>query len=79
MYKVPGSGVAVGTGVGSLAATGAGVTWWIVAALVLLLVGVFLLHATRKRGNATDDLLAGSSKPTDDLLAGSSKQAPDTQ
>jgi LPXTG-motif cell wall-anchored protein len=62
MYKVPGSGVAVGTGVGSLAATGAGVTWWIVAAVVLLLVGVFLLHATRKRRGVTGDLLAESSR-----------------
>ncbi|MEO6090988.1 MAG: LPXTG cell wall anchor domain-containing protein [Umezawaea sp.] len=49
MYKVPGSGLAVGTGVGSLAATGAGVTWWIAAALVLLVAGVFLLHAARRR------------------------------
>jgi LPXTG-motif cell wall-anchored protein len=49
MYKVPGSGVAVGTGVGSLAATGAGVTWWVVAALVLLVAGAFLLHAARRR------------------------------
>lgn len=53
MYKVPGSGVAVGTGVGSLAATGAGVTWWIVAALVLLVAGAFLSHAARRRKRAT--------------------------
>lgn len=49
MYKVPGTGVAAGTGVGSLAATGAGVTWWVVAAVVLLLAGVFLTHAARRR------------------------------
>ncbi|PRY35229.1 LPXTG cell wall anchor domain-containing protein [Umezawaea tangerina] len=49
MYKVPGSGVAIGTGVGSLAATGANVTWWLAAALVLLVVGGLLLHATRRR------------------------------
>ncbi|MFD9736323.1 peptidase [Umezawaea sp. NPDC059074] len=49
MYKVPGSGVAVGTGVGSLAATGAGLTWWIAAALVLLAAGVLLRHAARRR------------------------------
>lgn len=49
MYKVPGSGVAVGTGVGSLAATGAGLTWWIAAALVLLTAGVLLRHAARGR------------------------------
>jgi len=49
VYKVPGSGVAVGTGVGSLAATGAGVTWWIAAALVLLVAGLLLVHAARGR------------------------------
>jgi len=49
MYKVPGSGIAVGTGVGSLAATGAGVTWWVVAALVLLVAGACLRHAARRR------------------------------
>jgi hypothetical protein len=54
MYKVPGSGVAVGTGVGSLAATGAGVTWWIVTALVLLVAGVLLSHAARRRKRATE-------------------------
>jgi LPXTG-motif cell wall-anchored protein len=52
MYKVPGSGVAVGTGVGTLAATGADVTWWIAAAVVLLVAGALLLHATRKRRRA---------------------------
>ncbi|WP_309114150.1 LPXTG cell wall anchor domain-containing protein [Saccharothrix sp.] len=49
MYKVPGTGVAVGTGVGSLAATGASVTWWVVAAVVLLVAGTLLTHATRRR------------------------------
>jgi LPXTG-motif cell wall-anchored protein len=48
MYKVPGTGIGVGTGVGALAVTGADVTWWIVAGIVLLLVGAFLLHSTRK-------------------------------
>ncbi|TWP52631.1 LPXTG cell wall anchor domain-containing protein [Lentzea tibetensis] len=52
MYKVPGSGVAVGTGVGSLAVTGADVTWWITAGVVLLVAGALLLHATRKRRRA---------------------------
>ena len=49
MYRVPGSGVAVGTGVGSLATTGAGLTWWIAAALVLLAAGALLRHAARGR------------------------------
>jgi LPXTG-motif cell wall-anchored protein len=49
MYKVPGTGIGVGTGVGALAVTGADVTWWIVAGIVLLLVGAFLLHSTRKK------------------------------
>ncbi|HEX8868817.1 MAG TPA: LPXTG cell wall anchor domain-containing protein [Lentzea sp.] len=49
MYKVPGTGIGVGTGVGALAVTGADVTWWFVAGVVLLLVGAFLLHSTRKK------------------------------
>ncbi|GLZ31136.1 hypothetical protein Lesp02_33240 [Lentzea sp. NBRC 105346] len=52
MYKVPGSGVAVGTGVGALAVTGADVTVWIVTGVVLLVAGALLLHATRKRRRA---------------------------
>ena len=52
MYKVPGSGVAVGTGVGALAVTGADVTFWIVTGVVLLVAGALLLHATRKRRRA---------------------------
>ncbi|WP_447005987.1 LPXTG cell wall anchor domain-containing protein [Saccharothrix isguenensis] len=55
MYKVPGSGVAVGTGIGSLAATGAGVTWWVVAGVVLLVSGLFLTHAVRRRRPTTDE------------------------
>ncbi len=49
MYKVPGTGIGVGTGVGALAVTGADVTWWFVAGIVLLLVGAFLMHSTRKK------------------------------
>ncbi|MFD0203050.1 hypothetical protein B0I31_103648 [Saccharothrix carnea] len=49
MYKVPGSGVAVGTGIGSLAATGAGVAWWVVAGVVLLVAGLILTRAVRRR------------------------------
>lgn len=49
MYKVPGTGIGVGTGVGALAVTGANVTWWVVAGVVLLLAGAVLLHSTRKK------------------------------
>lgn len=52
MYKVPGTGVGVGTSVGALAVTGADVTWWIVAGIVLLLAGAFLMHSTRKKRRA---------------------------
>ncbi|WP_158846515.1 LPXTG cell wall anchor domain-containing protein [Saccharothrix deserti] len=55
MYKVPGSGVAVGTGIGSLAATGAGVTWWVVAGAVLLATGLLLTHAVRRRRATADE------------------------
>ncbi|WNV82728.1 LPXTG cell wall anchor domain-containing protein [Umezawaea sp. Da 62-37] len=48
-HEVPGSGVAIGTGAGSLAATGANATWWIAAALVLLVAGGLLLRTTRRR------------------------------
>lgn len=49
MYKVPGTGIGVGTGVGALAVTGADVTWWFVAGVVLLVAGALALHATRRR------------------------------
>ncbi|SFR22593.1 LPXTG-motif cell wall anchor domain-containing protein [Lentzea waywayandensis] len=52
MYKVPGTGVGVGTSVGALAVTGADVTWWIVVGIVLLLAGAVLLHSTRKKRRA---------------------------
>jgi LPXTG-motif cell wall-anchored protein len=52
MYKVPGTGVGVGTGVGALAVTGADVTWWIAAGIVLLLAGAFLMHSTRRKRRA---------------------------
>jgi LPXTG-motif cell wall-anchored protein len=52
MYKVPGTGIGVGTGVGALAVTGANVTWWIVAGIVLLLAGAFLMHSTRRKRRA---------------------------
>ncbi len=49
MYKVPGTGIGVGTGVGALAVTGADVTWWIAAGIVLLVAGAFLAHSARRR------------------------------
>ena len=52
MYKVPGTGVGVGTSVGALAVTGADVTWWIAAGIVLLLAGALLVHSTRKKRRA---------------------------
>ncbi|WP_086661204.1 LPXTG cell wall anchor domain-containing protein [Lentzea kentuckyensis] len=52
MYKVPGTGIGVGTGVGALAVTGADVTWWIVAGIVLLVAGAFLMHSTRRKRRA---------------------------
>ncbi|KAA2255488.1 peptidase [Solihabitans fulvus] len=52
MYRVPGSGVAVGSGVGALAMTGADLVWWLAAGLVLLVVGAFLLHAASRRRRA---------------------------
>ncbi|SES01459.1 LPXTG cell wall anchor domain-containing protein [Lentzea albida] len=52
MYKVPGTGVGVGTGVGALAVTGADVTWWIVAGIVLLVAGAVVLHLTRQKRRA---------------------------
>ncbi|MCE6993385.1 LPXTG cell wall anchor domain-containing protein [Saccharothrix sp. S26] len=55
MYRVPGSGVAVGTGIGSLAATGAGVAWWVVAGVVLLVAGLLLIRASRGRRAAADE------------------------
>ncbi|MFD1152079.1 LPXTG cell wall anchor domain-containing protein [Saccharothrix hoggarensis] len=55
MYRVPGSGIAVGTGIGSLAATGAGVAWWVVAGVVLLVAGLFLAHSARRRRAAADE------------------------
>ena len=55
MYRVPGSGVAVGTGIGSLAATGAGVAWWVVVGAVLLVAGLTLARAARGRRVAADE------------------------
>ncbi|ATE52726.1 peptidase [Actinosynnema pretiosum] len=49
VYRMPGAGVAVGTGVGTLAATGADVTWWVVAGVALLVSGVLLLRRSRGR------------------------------
>jgi len=48
VYKVPGTGGVVGGGAG-LAATGADVAWWIAFGIVLLLAGLFVLRAARRR------------------------------
>lgn len=47
MYRAP-TGGAIG-GAGGLALTGADVGWWIALAIVLLVSGLLLLHAARRR------------------------------
>ncbi|WP_053717093.1 hypothetical protein [Saccharothrix sp. NRRL B-16348] len=55
MHDVPGSGDAVGTGLGSSAATGAGAAWWVVAGAVPLVAGLALTRAARRRRAAADE------------------------
>ncbi|GGS43365.1 MULTISPECIES: LPXTG cell wall anchor domain-containing protein [Actinokineospora] len=47
MYKAP-TGGAVGGGAG-LALTGADIGWWIALGIALLITGILLLHARRRR------------------------------
>ena len=47
MYRAPGGG-AVGGGT-ALAVTGADIGWWIALGIALLITGVFLLRAARRR------------------------------
>jgi LPXTG-motif cell wall-anchored protein len=47
VYKAPGG--ALGGGAGALAMTGADVMWWIALGIAMLIAGVLLLHATRRR------------------------------
>ncbi|MFD2466759.1 LPXTG cell wall anchor domain-containing protein [Amycolatopsis silviterrae] len=50
MYKMPGAGVGVaGGGVGTLAATGADVGWWLALGVALVLLGIAALIAVRRR------------------------------
>ncbi|GAA1946948.1 LPXTG cell wall anchor domain-containing protein [Amycolatopsis minnesotensis] len=50
MYKLPGAGVgAAGGGVGTLAATGADVGWWIAVGVVLLVLGTAAVIAAHRR------------------------------
>ncbi|WP_020662735.1 LPXTG cell wall anchor domain-containing protein [Amycolatopsis benzoatilytica] len=50
MYKLPGAGVGVaGGGVGTLAATGADVGWWLALGVLLVILGVAALVAVRRR------------------------------
>ncbi|MBB1157818.1 LPXTG cell wall anchor domain-containing protein [Amycolatopsis rubida] len=50
MYKMPGAGVGVaGGGVGTLAATGADVGWWLAVGVALVILGIAALIAVRRR------------------------------
>jgi LPXTG-motif cell wall-anchored protein len=50
MYKMPGAGVGVaGGGVGSLAATGADVGWWIAIGVLMLVLGTAAVIASYRR------------------------------
>ncbi|WP_116206412.1 LPXTG cell wall anchor domain-containing protein [Amycolatopsis circi] len=50
MYKMPGAGVGVaGGGVGTLAATGADVGWWLAVGIALVILGIAALVAVRRR------------------------------
>ncbi|WP_156755740.1 LPXTG cell wall anchor domain-containing protein [Actinokineospora pegani] len=50
MYRAP-TGGAVGGGT-ALAATGSDVGWWIALGIALLITGLLVLHANRRRRNA---------------------------
>ncbi len=52
MYRAP-TGGAIG-GAGGLAMTGSDVSWWITLGVVLVIAGLFLLHATRRRRRRAD-------------------------
>ncbi|WP_367131740.1 peptidase [Saccharothrix sp. HUAS TT1] len=55
MCRAPGGGVALGTGTGSSAGLGAGVTWWVVVGAVLLAAGLRLTRVARGRRATTDE------------------------
>lgn len=52
MYKLPGTTGVVG-GAGALAMTGANVVWWVAFGIVLLVSGLLLVHASRRRSRAS--------------------------
>ena len=50
MYKMPGAGAGVaGGGVGTLAATGADIGWWLAVGVLLVLLGTGALIAVHRR------------------------------
>lgn len=50
MYKMPGAGAGVaGGGVGTLAATGADIGWWLTLGVVLVLLGTVAVIAAYRR------------------------------
>lgn len=50
MYKMPGAGAGVaGGGVGTLAATGADIGWWLAFGVLLVLLGTIALIAAYRR------------------------------
>ncbi|RSM50241.1 LPXTG cell wall anchor domain-containing protein [Amycolatopsis balhimycina DSM 5908] len=50
MYRMPGAGVGVaGGGVGTLAATGADLGWWLAVGVLLVLLGTGVLIAVHRR------------------------------
>ncbi|MFE0028099.1 LPXTG cell wall anchor domain-containing protein [Amycolatopsis sp. NPDC059021] len=50
MYKMPGAGVGVaGGGVGTLAATGADIGWWLTVGVILVVLGIVAVYAAYRR------------------------------
>ncbi|RJQ76413.1 peptidase [Pseudonocardiaceae bacterium YIM PH 21723] len=49
MYKIPGAGGFAGATAGGLALTGADVTWWIVAGVTAVAVGLLARHFSHRR------------------------------
>jgi membrane protein implicated in regulation of membrane protease activity len=53
MYRAPTGGAAGAAG--GLAYTGANLTWWIALAIVLVVAGLLMLRAARRRGRSASD------------------------
>lgn len=49
MYNGPITGAATGTGMGTLAATGSNLSWWIFLGMIMLIAGLLMLHAAQRR------------------------------